>query len=282
MSRQWSATRDIPWDKLEPLPEDQERALCQFVSFLHTVEFVPGDTLPYYMARVDPSFPEVRLFMSSQCADEARHMEVFGKRMYANGGGPGIEPGAEAILQFDPRKSVLPPEIAKVVATVNPTWDFLAYSYYVQMIGEAVVLDFFRFGEFLGRNPCDKEMFRRIMQDEARHVSFGTMRIKYYLDNAPRQERKDAAEMLHFLASACGSQRNRFWPAASTQRDRAVCADGGRQPRQSRQGMGRGARVLVHRGGGIHQPLRAGGNSAARPLHAARGSALLKAPLPQE
>jgi hypothetical protein len=210
MSRQWSATRDIPWEKLEALPEDQERALCQFVSFLHTVEFVPGDTLPYYMARVDPSYPEVRLFLSSQCADEARHMEVFGKRMYANGGGPGIEPGAESILQFDPRKSVLPPEIARVVANVNPTWDFLAYSYYVQMIGEAVVLDFFRFGEFLGRNPCDKEMFRRIMQDEARHVSFGTMRIKYYLDNAPPQERKDAVEMLHFLASAAEASGTGF------------------------------------------------------------------------
>ena len=26
ISRQWSATRDLPWDKLEPLPDDQERA----------------------------------------------------------------------------------------------------------------------------------------------------------------------------------------------------------------------------------------------------------------
>src|SRR5579885_1539513 len=32
VSRQWRATRDIPWEKLEPMPEDQERALCQFVS----------------------------------------------------------------------------------------------------------------------------------------------------------------------------------------------------------------------------------------------------------
>src|SRR5262249_8834733 len=143
VSRQWSATRDLPWDKLQPLPEDQERALCQFISFLHTVEFIPGDTLPYYMARVDPSFAEVRLFMSSQCADEARHMEVFGKRMYANGGGPGMEPGAEALLQFDPRKSVLPAEVVSAVSNVNQTWDFLAYSYLVQVIGEAVVLDFF-------------------------------------------------------------------------------------------------------------------------------------------
>ena len=201
VSRQWSATRDLPWDQLKPLPDDLERAMCQFTSFLHTVEFVPGDTLPHYMARIDPAFAEVRLFLSTQCADEARHMEVFGKRMFANGGGPGVEPGAEALLQTDPKDSVLPREVAKFIAMVKPDWEFLAYSYYVQMMGEAVVLDFFRFGEFLGRNPCDKVMFRRIMQDEARHVSFGTMRMKYYLENAPAGERERALEMVHYLAS---------------------------------------------------------------------------------
>ncbi|MEE9284434.1 MAG: ferritin-like domain-containing protein [Dehalococcoidia bacterium] len=201
MSRQWSATKDIPWDKLEPMPQDQERALCQFMSFLHTVEFVPTDTLPYYMARIDPAFPEPRQFLATQCVDEARHMEVFAKRIFANGGGPGVEPGAEAVLQADPAKSALPPEIAMSISRIGPEWDFLAYSYYVQMMGEAVVLDLFRFGEFLGRNPCDKEIFRRVMQDEARHVSFGTMRMRYYLEHAPKDERKRALEMVHYLAS---------------------------------------------------------------------------------
>ncbi|MCE2391391.1 MAG: ferritin-like domain-containing protein [Proteobacteria bacterium] len=206
ISRQWSATSDLPWDKLEPLPDDQERAMCQFLSFLHPVEFTPTDILPHYMMRVDPSFPEVRQFMATQCADESRHMEAFGKRMFANGGGPGIEPTAEALLSMsaDTLSSALKPEDhPDVIGPTNPraTWEFLGMSYSVQMMGEAVVLDFFRFGEFLGRNPCDKEMFRRVLQDEARHVSFGTMRIKYYLDHAPAEERERALEMLHYFAS---------------------------------------------------------------------------------
>ena len=199
VSRQWSATSDLPWDQLEPMPEELERAVCQFVCFLHAVEFIPTDTLPYYMTRIDPAFPEVRLFLSSQCADEARHMEVFNKRMFANGGGPGVEPMAAAILEFT-QESSLPREL-QINVTSDIGLEFLAYCYQVQMMGEALVLDFFRFGEFLGRNPFDKEMFRRIMQDEARHVSFGTMHMKYHLENAPKDERERALEMVHFIAS---------------------------------------------------------------------------------
>jgi hypothetical protein len=201
VSRQWSATTDIPWDQLEPLPEDQERALCQLLTFLHAVEFGPTEVLPYYMARIDPAFPEVRQFLATQCADEARHAEVFGKRVMANGGGPGGEANAALTLLAGPQTTVIPPEAVATVTGVRPQAEFLAYSFSTQLLGEAVVLDMFRFGEFLGRNPCDKMIFRRVMQDEARHVSFGTMRVKYYLEHAPAAERARALEMLHFLAS---------------------------------------------------------------------------------
>lgn len=126
-------------------------------------------------------------------------MEVFNKRMFANGGGPGVEPMAAAILEFT-QESSLPREL-QINVTSDIGLEFLAYCYQVQMMGEALVLDFFRFGEFLGRNPFDKEMFRRIMQDEARHVSFGTMHMKYHLENAPKDERERALEMVHFIAS---------------------------------------------------------------------------------
>ena len=105
--------------------------------------------------------------------------------------------GGDVLAAIDPKNH---PDV-RGVQNPRATWEFLAYSYSVQMMGEAVVLDFFRFGEFLGRNPCDKEMFRRVLQDEARHVSFGTMRIKYYLENAPKDERERALEMLHYFAS---------------------------------------------------------------------------------
>src|SRR5690606_13982609 len=43
VQRQWSSAVDIPWDTLEELPDDIERAECQLATFLTEVEFVAGD-----------------------------------------------------------------------------------------------------------------------------------------------------------------------------------------------------------------------------------------------
>jgi hypothetical protein len=40
VARQWSSARDIPWEKLEPLPDDIERAVCQLCTQLTEVEFI--------------------------------------------------------------------------------------------------------------------------------------------------------------------------------------------------------------------------------------------------
>ena len=42
-ARQWSATRDIPWDQLKKLPEDLERAQCQIATLLSEVEMIASD-----------------------------------------------------------------------------------------------------------------------------------------------------------------------------------------------------------------------------------------------
>ena len=96
----------------------------------------------------------------------------------------------------------MPPEVVRHIRQRGPDLEFLMFNFNTQLIGESMILDSFRFGEFLGRNPCDKEIFRRVLQDEARHVSYGTMHIKYYLENAPKAERTRALEVLHYLASA--------------------------------------------------------------------------------
>ena len=43
----------------------------------------------------------------------------------------------------------------------------------------------FRAGEFLARTHVDREIFRRCLQDEARHVAYGTIELKNYLENHP-------------------------------------------------------------------------------------------------
>src|SRR3990170_5161591 len=87
VTRQWSSATDIPWDEIQPLPDDIERAMCQLCTFLTEVEFIAGDTPGQWLPRINSEHHETKLFLLSQIVDEARHLDVFRKRALANGGG---------------------------------------------------------------------------------------------------------------------------------------------------------------------------------------------------
>jgi len=180
-ARQWNATRDIPWDELQPLPEDLEKATCQLCTFLTEVEFVAGDFPAKWLYRIPQDFLEVKSFLTTQLVDESRHQEVFRKRAIAGGGllhaSPGFEWALKAILE----------------APTHTMGTFL-----LNLLGEGLVLSIFRSGEMIAKTYVDKEIFRRCLQDEARHVSYGVMELKYYLDNHP--DRETALEEMHRFA----------------------------------------------------------------------------------
>lgn len=172
-ARQWNSTSDIPWTELEPAREDLEKAACQFATFLTEVEFVAGDFPARWIYRIAPDYFEVKNFLVTQMMDEARHLEVFRKRALAGGGGllhasPAFEWSLKAILE----------------APTHTMGTFL-----LNVLGEGLVLTIFRAGEFLSKTQVDKEIFRRCMQDEARHVSYGTLQLKEYLTDHPDRER---------------------------------------------------------------------------------------------
>jgi hypothetical protein len=180
-ARQWNATRDIPWSELEPLPEDLEKATCQLCTFLTEVEFVAGDFPAKWMYRIPQDFLEVKSFLTTQMMDESRHQEVFRKRAIAGGGllhaSPGFEWALKAILD----------------APTHTMGTFL-----LNLLGEGLVLSIFRSGEMIARTHVDKEIFRRCLQDEARHVSYGVMELKAYLENHPDPAK--ATEEMHRFA----------------------------------------------------------------------------------
>lgn len=181
VARQWSATRDIKWDELEKMPEDLEKAMCQLSTFLTAVEFVAGDFPAKWIHQIPQDFLEVKSFLATQIMDEARHQEVFRKRAIAGGGllhaAPGFDWALKAILE----------------APTHTMGTFL-----LNLLGEGLVLSVFRSGEMIAKTQVDKEIFRRCLQDEARHVSYGVMEFKYYLDNHPNREQ--AIEDMHRFA----------------------------------------------------------------------------------
>ena len=62
----------------------------------------------------------------------------------------------------------------------------------MHLLGEGFILDIFRMGELIAPSPVEKRMFRMAMQDEARHVAYGTMHIRYAVEHDP-----DVAEEIH-------------------------------------------------------------------------------------
>ncbi len=175
VARQWSSATDIPWEKLTPVSDDMERAMCQLCTFLTQVEFIAGDLPGRWIKNISADHFEVGLFLGTQIMDEARHEDVFRKRALANGMGllqAGM--GATSLLQIQ---------------------DFGEMAALLHLVAEGFVQSLFRMGELIAQNDAEKKMFRLAAQDESRHVAFGVTHVKYTLESEP--ERKE--ELHHYL-----------------------------------------------------------------------------------
>ena len=176
VARQWSATRDIPWGELQELPDDVEHAMCQLCTLLTEVEMIAADLPAKWMWRMNHDFIEAKMFLCTQIMDEARHAEVFRKRALANGGGLLLSRGGPTSL----------------LRTIIEAKTYTQASALLHLLGEGFVLDIFRMGELIAPTDVEKRIFRMCMQDEARHVAYGTMHLRYAVEHDP-----DVAEEIH-------------------------------------------------------------------------------------
>jgi hypothetical protein len=176
LQRQWSSATDVPWHTIEPLPDDIEQAQCQLATFLTEVEFVAGDVPARWIAQTTPDYFEPRNVLLAQVMDESRHMDVFRKRAFANGGGLMSATGGTA----------------GVVGSIDLARDFTEMSSRLHISGEGAVLTIFRMGELMAYNEAEKAIYRLCAQDEARHVAFGVMHMRYMAETAP--ERREEIE----------------------------------------------------------------------------------------
>ncbi|MBW2282559.1 MAG: ferritin-like domain-containing protein [Deltaproteobacteria bacterium] len=174
MSRQWDASTDVPWADLDHCErsEEVEIAFAQLCTFFTEVEMIATDLPAKWAWRMNNQFHEVKGFIATQAIDEARHAEVFRKRALAGGVGlmeamPQAEHSLKAILETD---------------------TYSEASAFMHLLAEGNILTMFRFSEFISPTPVDKRMFQLVMQDEARHVSYGLQHLKWVLDKTPERK----------------------------------------------------------------------------------------------
>lgn len=170
VQRQWSSATDVPWEKIEPLPDIVEEAICQLCTFLTEVEFVAGDAPGRWVGQISPDHFETALFLITQVMDEARHLDVFRKRALANGCGLLEAGGATRALR-----------------NIMDAKDFSEMSALMHLVGEGFVQTMFRTGEFIAQNEAEKTIFQLCAQDESRHVGFGVMHLRYVLEHQPER-----------------------------------------------------------------------------------------------
>jgi hypothetical protein len=153
------------------LPDAVEEAECLLCTFFNEVEFVAGDVPARWVAQTSPDFLEPRHVLLAQVMDESRHMDVFRKRALVNGGGLMRMSGATSGF----------------VGSIDLARDFTEMSSRLHISGEGAVLTMFRMGELMAYNEAEKAMYRLCAQDEARHVAFGVMHMRYMSETAPQR-----------------------------------------------------------------------------------------------
>jgi hypothetical protein len=164
---QWDATRDIHWSKVKPLPEALARAVAQIMTFLAENELSALYLPSRFIARIHPAFAEVAMFLASQLADEARHIDVFLKRARLCGQGLGIS-------SVTTSRSLL---------SLFQTDDFTEAAFLLSVLGEGTFLDLLSFIERHAPDEPTAELTRRAKNDESRHVHFGLAHVRHGLAN---------------------------------------------------------------------------------------------------
>jgi hypothetical protein len=167
-AHQWDPAA-LPWHAVPALPDEVEDAVVQVMSFLVENETAALIVPARFLAQVHPHFREILQVLAVQCADEARHVEVFTRRARLRRDALGLSTvGGQRSLQS---------------LTAEP--DFALASFLLSVLGEGSFLDLLWFLERHGPDPLTRAICRLAAQDEARHVAFGLSHLCRHAARAP-------------------------------------------------------------------------------------------------
>ena len=191
VANQWSAARDIPWDKLPILPCEVEAAVGQIMTFLTENEFAALYVPARFIPRIHPHYREVVEVLAIQVVDEARHAEAFTRR--AEAGGIGL--GTTAVSG----------QLSLQTLLEEP--DFTTAAFLLCVMGEGTFLTLLKFLEEHAPDPVTAMLAKLAHRDEARHVAFGMEHLRYVLEREPERRASLAAAVerrSRMLASVSG------------------------------------------------------------------------------
>ena len=158
----WIPATEVSWGSIEPLDDHVEAALDQVFTNISETQYNSNQILMGWLQEISYGFHEVKLYLSTQVFDQARHVEAFRKRALANGGGLGVQmPG------FMHR-------------TVYAAFKFTELICYINILRASFLLALAE-NEHLPKSEADRQLFGHTANDLQRHLAFGVDHLKHYI-----------------------------------------------------------------------------------------------------
>ena len=177
VAAQWQAD-DIDWDNAPEPPAEIEDAIVQVMTFLVENENAALVIPARFLGQLHPHYRELQAALAIQIADEARHIDVFTRRIRRHGREPALSTaGGQASL-----KSLLDEK------------DYSVASFLLSVLGEGTFVSLLKFIQAVAPDPLTRQVARYAAIDEARHVALGMSHLLYRLQREP--------DFIHRLAQA--------------------------------------------------------------------------------
>ncbi|MEQ1876528.1 MAG: ferritin-like domain-containing protein, partial [Bdellovibrionia bacterium] len=152
---QWNPDEAIDWTRPKQHSDLLERSLVQVFTYLIENENAALVIPARFLGQVHPHFREVQALLAIQVADEARHIEVFTRRVHLYGHDAGTSTsGGQASL-----KSLLDQN------------DFSVAGFLLSVLGEGTFVNLLQFLSRHAPDPVAREIAVLAARDESRHVA---------------------------------------------------------------------------------------------------------------
>ena len=167
---QWNPDTAIDWDAPFDLPDIVEDAVVQVLTYMIENEEAALVVPARFLGQLHPHFREVQALLAIQIADEARHIDVFTRRLRMKGREPALSTaGGQTSLK-----------------TLLDEPDFSIAEFLLSVLGEGTFVSLLHFLHAHAPDPVTRQIARLAARDEARHVAFGMMHLKSRLEQEPQ------------------------------------------------------------------------------------------------
>jgi len=169
VAAQWDPDQAIDWNAPFDLADEVEDAVVQVMTYMIENENAALVVPARFLGQLHPHFREVQAVLAIQVADEARHIDVFTRRLRLRGREPALSTaGGQASLK-----------------TLLDEADFSIAGFLLSVLGEGTFVSLLNFLQEHAPDPVTRQIARLAARDEARHVAFGMAHLLRRLELEP-------------------------------------------------------------------------------------------------